>query len=563
MSLCMNCMCEKGDEEKCPFCGYEKKPEDDGFSAYLKENTLLNDRYIIGRVLGQGGFGITYVGYDTVLNRRIAIKEYYPAEISQRVPGTERVAPFASDNSMYEFSHGKEKFIDEARTLAKFSGQQGVVDIKDCFETGGTAYIIMEYLDGITLKEYLLRAGGAVDLNTALSILSPVMDALEAVHKVNIIHRDISPDNIFITNKGNNNVKLLDFGAARQSAGGSRSLSVLLKPGYAPEEQYRSKGNQGPWTDIYALCATMYRMLTGSVPPDSLERRIDDKLVIPDDLPFGIKTALRRGLAVYAPQRISSIAELRSVIENDGAAKSEFSPASKKASPHTGAEKIRNIKKDGGVFFKAGAAVIIALLAVLGISAFALSRHAGVKNSEPDTYSVSESAAPVRTAPIIQAEALVPTAAPAPATEPPKPTEAPPKPTAVPPKPTAPPVISVAGSVGNEEISDFVVSSLRDFVNGINNGDPSYIDRYFGPSVRDEEMESYNMISGRVNKEEIISVSCHSLERISDNKATVIRDSDIKVYYKDGSEKILGETYKYTVVIHDDGTMEISDLEPI
>ena len=312
MSLCMNCMREKGESEKCPHCGYIENSNDGQFTAYLKENTLLKDRFVIGRVLGQGGFGITYIGYDTFLSQKIAIKEYYPADIAQRVPGKTTVSPYTSDGSSDNYKHGKEKFIEEARTLAKFSDHPGIVGIRDCIEANGTAYIIMQYLDGETLKDYLKEHGGRIQPETAVSILMPVMDALRAVHKVGIIHRDISPDNIFITK--NNQVKLLDFGAARQSLGGGKSLSVMLKPGYAPEEQYRTNGNQGPWTDVYALCATLYRMITGSVPPDSLDRLLDDSLVIPQDLPQNIRSALQKGLAVRSSERFESVEELQNVL---------------------------------------------------------------------------------------------------------------------------------------------------------------------------------------------------------------------------------------------------------
>lgn len=310
----MNCMREKGENTVCPYCGYTEEYNNDR-SIYLPLRTELQGRYVVGKCIGQGGFGITYAGYDKMLAQKVAIKEFYPSEIAQRIPGQTTVAAYTRSDYIEEYNHGKAKFVEEARILAKFSGYPGIVGIRDCVEANGTAYIIMQYLDGMTLKEYLKKSGGVIKCEDALNILDPVMDALDAVHKVNIIHRDISPDNIFITN--DYQVKLLDFGAARSSIGGGKSLSIMLKPGYAPEEQYRSKGNQGPWTDVYALCATLYRMVTGSVPPDSLERLVVDGLRIPDNLPDNIKYVLRRGLSVYASERIQSISEIRKLLVTD------------------------------------------------------------------------------------------------------------------------------------------------------------------------------------------------------------------------------------------------------
>lgn len=296
MSLCMGCMTEKGDNETCPYCGYvsPKNPEN---TAFLPEGTTIQNRYTLGAPLGQGGFGITYIAYDNKLRTRVAIKEYYPGDIAQRIPGDVGVAPYARSEEDYE--HGKKRFIEEAITLARFSDFPGIVSVRDCFEDNNTAYMVMQYLDGIDLKEYLKRKGGKLSPEEAVSILTPVMDALREIHRTGVIHRDISPDNIFITTEGQ--VKLIDFGSARQAMGGNRSLSIQLKPGYAPEEQYRTHGEQGPWTDVYALAATLYRIVTGVIPPESLERLANDALAIPDDLPDNMRAALKKGLSSALP----------------------------------------------------------------------------------------------------------------------------------------------------------------------------------------------------------------------------------------------------------------------
>ena len=306
----MGCMKEKGDEQICPLCGMSDADLGEVAPIFLRPGSELKDRYIVGIALGQGGFGITYIGYDKVLNTRVAIKEYFPSDIAGRTSeaGTVSAYPRSAD----DFGRGKERFLDEARTLAKFSDHPCIVGVKDCFAENETAYMIMEFLDGVSLKEYLNRKDGRLSVSDSISILAPVMDALCAVHKEGIIHRDISPDNIFITTDGR--VRLIDFGAARQTMGGQKSLSVMLKPGYAPEEQYRTRGNQGPWTDVYALTATLYRMITGEVPPDSLERVMEDTLDIPVDLPQNVQTALRLGMAVRSSERYSSVEQLRAAL---------------------------------------------------------------------------------------------------------------------------------------------------------------------------------------------------------------------------------------------------------
>jgi len=313
MGLCLSCMTEVGEEQFCPICGFNQHEACTVSPAFLQPGTMLNNRYIVGIALGQGGFGITYIGYDTVLNTKVAIKEYYPSDIASRNSGDGTVSAYSSVGE--EYVKGRERFLDEARTLAKFADHPCIVGVRDCFDTNGTAYMIMEFLEGVNLKEYLKRKGGVLPVNEAISIITPVMDALRAVHKMGIIHRDISPDNIYITTDAR--VRLIDFGAARQSIGGQKSLSIMLKPGYAPEEQYRSKGNQGPWTDVYALTATLYRMITGKVPPDSLERVMDDTLDVPNTLPPHIIVALKKGLAVRAPERFSSVEQLQMALAGE------------------------------------------------------------------------------------------------------------------------------------------------------------------------------------------------------------------------------------------------------
>ena len=314
MRLCMGCMTDKGDNVICPICGLNENDLAAASPAFIRPgHELKQGRYTVGIALGQGGFGITYIGYDNVLGTKVAIKEYYPSDIAQRVPGDRTVMPFT--NSDGNFEHGKQKFLEEARILAKFSDYPGIVSVRDCFDENGTAYMVMQYLDGTDLKTYLGQHGGRLGTDESIKILMPVLAALKEVHRAGVIHRDISPDNIFMTADGQ--VKLIDFGAARQGMDGQKSLSVTLKPGYAPEEQYRTRGNQGPWTDVYALTATLYRMITGNTPPDSLERLMNDEMVIPNYLPENIRLAIQKGMAVKAADRFATIDELQAALTGE------------------------------------------------------------------------------------------------------------------------------------------------------------------------------------------------------------------------------------------------------
>ena len=267
---CYGCMKEYDDSfDICPFCGYSNsfKAEE---ALQIVPGTVLAERYLIGRSVGCGGFGVTYIAWDNQLEMRVAVKEYLPSEFATRVPGQTLVTAFSGDKTQ-QFSDGLDRFIDEARRLAKFRNEKGIVKVFDSFEENNTAYIVMEYLEGETLAAFLEREK-RVSVDKAIEMMMPVMESLSVVHEAGIIHRDISPDNIFITSSGE--LKLIDFGAARYATTShSRSLSVIVKPGYSPEEQYRSRGDQGPYTDVYALAGVIYKMVTGVTPPDAMERR--------------------------------------------------------------------------------------------------------------------------------------------------------------------------------------------------------------------------------------------------------------------------------------------------
>lgn len=278
----------------------------------LPTGTLLKDRYEIVRVTGQGGFGITYEGWDKVLNLQVAVKEYFPMNVvSRNSLSTPKVTPVSDDNAS-EFIKGREKFLQEARVLAKYTREPSVVNIRDFFEENNTAYIVMEYLEGHNLKEEIDR-GGPMTFERALLLISPIMHVLAKIHQDGLIHRDISPANLVMVD--DRHVKLIDFGTARQSSiHGDESISVMLKPGYSPEEQYNSHGNQGPWTDVYALCGTLYKLITGVTPENSVNRILGHEISKPSELGAVISPAeedvLLRGMSVKADERIQTMDEL-------------------------------------------------------------------------------------------------------------------------------------------------------------------------------------------------------------------------------------------------------------
>ena len=293
----------------------------------LAVNTILEGKYLVGPVLGQGGFGITYVGYDLNMETKIAIKEYFPVELVSRDTTTmhgDRVLSLSGEKSV-TYKAGLKKYVAEAQNVSQFSEIPGVVSVKDFFYANETAYIVMEFIDGISLKDYLKEKGGRLTEEETLQIMKPVLEALVQVHKAGIIHRDISPDNIMLTFKDGNvhsqieSVKLIDFGAARMTEkNDQKSLTIILKHGYAPEEQYRTHGEQGPWTDVYALCAVLYRMLTGETPVPAMDRMFQDDLKTFDKFNTKVSAntaaAILKGLAVKKGDRTQSVQELISVL---------------------------------------------------------------------------------------------------------------------------------------------------------------------------------------------------------------------------------------------------------
>ncbi len=278
----------------------------------LPFDTIIHGRYLIGRVLGFGGFGITYQGMNIETNQFVAIKEYYPNGMVSRYPGTTQVSVISSFET---FSKEKDKFLQEARIIYHCRNSH-ILHIYSLFEENGTAYYVMEFLEGRDLMHYLKDSGGRIDWRELYPITLQIMEALEVVHKEGIIHRDISPDNIYLCS--DNTAKIIDFGTARSVYDG-KSKSVILKKGYAPIEQYAKNGTQGPWTDVYALGATLYRSLTGKIPVEATQRQMQDTLQRPSELgiqlPQNVENAIMQALCVREANRFQSMAAFRASIE--------------------------------------------------------------------------------------------------------------------------------------------------------------------------------------------------------------------------------------------------------
>jgi len=281
-------------------------------SHILGEGTVLPHNYIIEKILGEGGFGITYSGTFTTTGERVAIKEYFPTGLAHRVYNDEpcyQVVPLYGMKDAFE--KGRRHFLNEASILKEFQNLNSIVSVKDVIEANGTVYLVMEYIDGITLKQYV-KENGALSFAELLPLVKPVIQALIQVHKKGLIHRDISPENLMVGI--DNQLHLIDFGAASiENCHDDKTMTVILKSGYAPPEQYLSDGKQGAWTDIYALCATMYMTLTGFAPSESIRRIQNDDLpplAEHADISSWQAAAIEKGMKINAAERFQNMESL-------------------------------------------------------------------------------------------------------------------------------------------------------------------------------------------------------------------------------------------------------------
>ena len=320
--LCMNCFSVKGPYEVCRYCGYvEGTPPEQ--PHYLRPGTVLKGHFIVGTAIGVGGFGITYKCYDATLGVIVAIKEFFPVGLVNRSPGEMKVGLLSGEKEK-QYKNQIKRFLMEAQSIAQFGKANDIVNVFDYFEENNTAYIVMEYIDGVLLKDYLEKQG-ALSPDIAMTIIEPVVEALKKIHASGIIHRDISPDNIFIA--GEDSVKVFDFGAAiLNDESGAKEGEKVIKVGYSAPEQYRDSAGQGYFTDIYSIGAILYQMITGQKPIESSEREYKDELKSPLELGFDIEPNLDRAimeaLAVQPALRFQGIQQFDDAI--NGKRKAEY-----------------------------------------------------------------------------------------------------------------------------------------------------------------------------------------------------------------------------------------------
>ena len=323
--LCMGCMAQlEQTAARCPHCGFEEgRYQRRENSLPLRE--ILNGKYLTGRTIGSGGFGITYIGWDFYQCKKVCIKEYFPRTVAERNPRARSYSESISvtiqsstamythqpEKVQYAYVQGLKSYIQEAENLSRFYLMPGIVSVRDFFYGNNTAYIVMEYIDGIDLKQYVKYLNRCLKPEELFPLLKDVLKALNEVHKVNLIHRDISPDNIMLTRQGK--AKLIDFGASK-NYGNSGKGPILLKKGYAPIEQYSRDGVQGPWTDIYSICASIYYLLAGIRIPVPQERMEKDTVAPLQKMGVRISEAkdqaIQKGLSIEGKDRYQTMAGL-------------------------------------------------------------------------------------------------------------------------------------------------------------------------------------------------------------------------------------------------------------
>ena len=384
-NLCMNCMTHGlRSDGVCSSCGADERAL--GTSPHhLRPRTLLNNKYLVGRVIGEGGFGITYVGWDAALSIKIAIKEYYPSGfVSRYSTDSMTVQSYSGDKGAF-FAQGRDRFIKEAQRLARFFGLPGIVSVKDFFNENGTAYIIMEFLEGASMRSVLSNMGERMQEAHVLEIMKPLIRSLGDMHKSGLIHRDIAPDNIMILPDGS--VKLIDFGAAREVTTDGQSTVAVMKHGYTPEEQYDSDHTrQGPWTDVYALCATIYRAIEGVTPPDAISRLRSDTFrgfTVP--VSANTSRVVMKGLALAPENRWHDVGEMWQELYTPAAGSYAAQPAAQHVYQQQGQPSApARVKPNKMIAAMIGGGAVLIMLIIL-IAALSGSREDPVTGTPPES----------------------------------------------------------------------------------------------------------------------------------------------------------------------------------
>ena len=374
MKRCLSCFHEYSDSYGvCLNCGCVgiKAPLE---PIHLMPGTVLANRYIIGLSIGAGGFGIVYKAWDSKLETVVAVKEFFASRLMTRAAGTSNI--IVNRKAQKEFAFRKERFLAEARTMAKFGNHRSIPNVFEFFEENNTAYIVMELLQGMPLNKYLAQNGGKIDVGFALMIANEVGNALKSLHEQGIIHRDVAPDNIFICSDKEIRIKLMDLGAAKLADSTDEVIDIILKPGYSPTEQYDNSKNIGPWTDIYALGATLYIMVTGVKPDESTNRKISDTVLPPEelnsDISENLSNTIMKAMAVERHLRFKSISDFQSALNGE-----------RKIVSLAREKRLRKYKRFSGIL---AACIVLAIVAVLVIGTF--SSKKSQQELKPATISV-------------------------------------------------------------------------------------------------------------------------------------------------------------------------------
>ena len=453
---CFNCMRSLSEPDGvCPRCGWDNRRRENE-EGQLSQQVLLN-QYLVGRALGQGGFGVTYIGLDLNLKLRVAIKEYFPTSYAYRDSNSVTVRPYSKFDR--DFKHHGNRALEEGRIVAGMDRIPNIVRIHNAFPANGTIYIVMEYVEGTDLTSIVKREK-AMDWEKALKTLYPIMRALEQVHAKGIIHRDISPDNIMVRRDSGEPV-LLDFGAARSTMEAKDGVSVVLKPGYAPPEQHSSVSSQDGRVDEYALCATMYYLITGQRPVAGDQRLIgvselEAPHVLGAKLPAAVEQVLLKGMAIKPADRYPDMAALRRAFEQ--AEKKKLNPTvaltddevERRVRERLEEERRKKAKRRRRLLKRIG----IALMCAAALAAAAILWGPAILSGPKPTPTPET----VIITPTPTAAVATPTETPTPA----------PKPTEVPPTPTPTPVPSV-------EFSDAIIETAALSTLGKSKG-PLYAD---------------------------------------------------------------------------------------
>lgn len=320
-TICLNCFSTLDKSGFCFKCRTRANDYAGGSLLTLPLRTVLSGRYLISKPLGTGGFGITYLGWDLMESKRVAIKEFFPKGYTTRQQFSTKVTVLRQEY-VSAFNHWLNAFIQEARILLSINHLHGVVKLLDFFEANNTAYIVMDYLEGQNLRKYLIARGGRIPIREALSVLRPVFASFVVMHQYGVIHKDISPENIQIVQ--NRYVKLIDFGAAtiyNREQNLTSKPYIVLKPGYSPPEMYNANLQQGPWSDIYEMGATLYNCITGLIPPEAPLRMQQDYLPRPTQLgvrvPIPVENAIMKSLMLRPEQRYDNIGDFMQMLYGD------------------------------------------------------------------------------------------------------------------------------------------------------------------------------------------------------------------------------------------------------